>query len=75
MIVMFVVVLVALAMVLGLAVAIRHHQLLVQIEELESEIEKLEAKSDLLQRPDYFVSCEIDALIRKRDRIKEKLFF
>ena len=69
--VMFVVVLVA----LGLAVAIRHCQLLGQLNQLDLQIEQLEVQLALLQRPDYFTECELTSLIRKQNEIRRKMFF
>lgn len=58
----------------GLAVAIRHFQLLGQMAELDSQIEQLIDQLGLLET-DYFIECELDSLIRKQDKIKEKMFF
>lgn len=74
MIVMFVVVLVALLSVIGLAVAIRHFQLLGQLAELDRQIEQLIDQLGLLET-DYFIECELDSLIRKQDSIRQKMFF
>lgn len=75
MIAIVVFVLALLDLVLRLAVAVRHCQLTAQVNELDQQIKTLEAQLDLLQRPDYFIECELDSLIRKQDRIRQKLFF
>ncbi len=63
-----------LVVVLGLAVAIRHFQLLGQLQQIDQQIEELVDQLGLLET-DYFIECEIDALIRKQNKIKEKMFF
>ena len=66
--------LLGLASLLGLAVAVRHCQLTAQVNELDQQIKTLEVQSGL-QGPNYFIECEIDALIRKQDRIRQKMLF
>ena len=61
-------------LVVSMAVAIRHHQLTQQLVELDNKIEQLEAKLVELGT-DYFVECEITFLLRKKNNIKEKMFF
>lgn len=58
----------------GLAVAIRHFQLLGQLQQIDRQIEELIDQLGLLGT-DYFIECELDACIRKQDKIKEKMFF
>lgn len=67
--------LLGLASLLGLVVLVRHCQLTTQLAELDQQIETLEVQLDLLQRPDYFVECELTSLIRKQNEIREKMFF
>lgn len=63
-----------LVVVLAMAVAIRHFQLLGQLGLLDRQIEELIDQLGLLET-DYFIECELDSLIRKQDKIKEKMFF
>ena len=66
--------LLGLASLLGLVVLVRHCQLTIQLAELDQQIEELEAKLVELGT-DYFVECEIDALVQKRNDIRRKMFF
>lgn len=63
-----------LVVVLAMAVAIRHFQLLGQLGLLDRQIEELIDQLGL-NKTDYFVECEIDALIRKQNEIRRKMLF
>ena len=63
-----------LVVVLAMAVAIRHFQLLGQLGLLDRQIEELIDQLGLLET-DYFIECELDLLVQKQNRIKEKMFF
>lgn len=58
----------------AMAVAIRHHQLTQQLVELDNKIEQLEAKLVGLET-NYFIECEIDALVQQRNNVRRKMFF
>lgn len=66
--------LLGLASLLGLVVVVRQYQWTKQLNELEDQIEALEAQSDL-QGPNYFICCELTSLIRKRNEIRRKMLF
>lgn len=62
------------ALVLAVAVTIRHFQLKVQLDQLDQQIEQLEAQLGP-DGTDYFISCSITFLVSKRNNIRRKMFF
>ena len=59
---------------LGLAVAIRHCQLLGQLSELDKEIEELSQQLDELGT-DYHLECSRQAALNKQNEIRRKMLF